>query len=67
MMYEYKNNYHGTRAKSKYSPIDYADYYAGTRGGSWARELKMERAARRLRMALCGLSDCQCSGWLGTR
>ena len=65
--YIYRNSFHDTIAVSRYSPEEYADYYAGTRGGSWVRERKMEDAAKRLRGKLCGISDCQCSSWIGVR
>jgi uncharacterized protein (DUF427 family) len=67
MMYIYRNSFHGTTAKSRCAPKDFETYYAGTRGGSWKKDAAWERAAKRLRDELCGIQDCQCSGWLGVR
>jgi hypothetical protein len=66
-LFLYKNSFHDTTAKSTISPKEFYNYYCGTRSGSWAKNKKIESAAKRLQKKLCGISDCKCSDWKGVR
>lgn len=56
-MYKYRNDFHNTEAKSKYSIYDFDDNI--TRGGDIIDD-KIEQARRRLYKKLCGMKDCFC-------
>jgi len=61
-MYEYRNDYHQTRAKSKYSPeeLDFGYKRASTSCSLSAPQKALMKAVKRLKEKLCGGENCHC-------
>jgi len=68
MLYTLRNDFHGTIATVRATPIRVrlANPATAIEAGETWIELSASQASR-ARKKLCGMSDCSCSGVLGTR
>jgi hypothetical protein len=69
-MYTYRNSFHWTEARSRYSKEGLYDAYERCHGGtSYASDddYNKLRVIRRISSALCGIAGCTCGDWLGER
>lgn len=65
-LHTYTNNFHGTTARSKYSPEElYTEYVRACASGDTTHPAY--KAVQRLRRKLCGIKGCECSDWKGER